>query len=104
MENYLEIYQKIIDEIPEAKASKMFGVPCIKAPNGKACSGFHGNFITVKLDKATERETLALDGVKVFTPMENRPMNGWLQVPIDYADRWNYLAKKAFDYVKTLEK
>jgi hypothetical protein len=102
MKNYEELYQEIIAEIPEAKASKMFGVPCIKAPNGKACSGFHGKFITVKLAKNDQAEVLAWDGVRMFTPMENRPMNGWLEIPTHYSDKWTELAKKAFEYVKTL--
>ena len=102
MKDYETLFQEIIAEITEAKASKMFGVPCIKAPNGKAAAGFHGKYMTVKLDKETERETLALDGVEVFNPTGKRPMNGWLQVPIHYAEKWSYLAKKAFDYVKTL--
>ena len=102
MENYEILFQAIVADIPGAKASKMFGVSCIKAPNGKAVAGFHGKYMTVKLDKATEQETLALDGVEVFNPTGKRPMNGWLQVPIHNADQWSYLAKKAFDFVKTL--
>jgi hypothetical protein len=102
MENYEALFQAISAEIPEVKASKMFGVPCIKAPNGKAVAGFHGKYMTVKLDKETERETLALDGVEVFNPTGKRPMNGWLQVPVHYSEKWSYLAKKAFDFVKTL--
>lgn len=102
MKDHETLFQEIIAEISDAKASKMFGVPCIKAPNGKAVAGFHGKYMTVKLDKETERETLALDGVEVFNPSGKRPMNGWLHVPIYYSDKWSYLAKKAFDYVKML--
>ncbi len=102
MNNYEALFQEITADIPEAKASKMFGVPCIKAPNGKAVAGFHAKYLTVKLDKETEQESLALDGVEVFNPSGKRPMNGWLQVPIQYADQWSYLANKAFEYVKTL--
>jgi hypothetical protein len=102
MKDYLTLFQEIIAEIPDAKASKMFGVPCIKAPNGKAVAGFHGKYMTVKLDKVTEQETLALDGVEVFNPTGKRPMNGWLHVPISYSDKWSYLSKKAFDFVKML--
>ncbi|WP_064197335.1 MULTISPECIES: hypothetical protein [Emticicia] len=102
MNDYEALFQEITADIPEAKASKMFGVPCIKAPNGKAVAGFHVKYLTVKLDKETEQETLAIDGVEVFNPSGKRPMNGWLQVPIHYADQWSYLAKKAFEYVKTL--
>jgi len=31
-------------------------------------------------------------------------MNGWIQVPFEYADKWPSFAQAAMDYVKTLEK
>jgi hypothetical protein len=40
----------------------------------------------------------------MFTPMEGRPMNGWVQLSYDYSAIWPDLAKKAMDYVRLIEK
>jgi len=81
----------------------MFGALCVKAPNGKAGVMFWKDYMVFKLTGEAEKEALSLDGAKVFTPMDNRPMNGWIQVPYDYASRWKEFAEKAMQYVATLE-
>lgn len=55
-----------------------------------------------KLPEAELNEALALDGVQMFTPMDNRPMNGWVQVPYDYANRWQDWAEKAMEFTAAI--
>ena len=82
----------------------MFGAFCLKAPNGKAGVFFKDGTMVFKLEESVLRETLSLDGAQIFEPADNRPMNGWVQLPYYYADQWPELALKAIEFVKTLKK
>ncbi|KAB2914921.1 MAG: hypothetical protein F9K23_12395 [Bacteroidetes bacterium] len=98
-----ELYHRIAETINNATKSKMFGAMCLKAPNGKAGVMFWRDYMVFKLPEAELNEALALDGVQMFTPMDNRAMNGWAQVPYDYADRWKDWAEQSMAYTATIE-
>lgn len=99
-----ELFHKIAGELPDAKEGKMFGALCIKAPNGKAGVMFWKEDIIFKLEGDELQSALSLKGAKIFTPMENRPMGGWVQLSFDNSKKWKELAKKSMNYVKTLKK
>ncbi len=98
------LYHQIAAELPDAVESKMFGAKCLKAPNGKALAMFWKECMVFKLTGDAADEALSLDGAQVFTPAENRPMNGWILVPFDYAERWKGLTEEALAYVRKIEK
>lgn len=100
----LEKYESVIAGVADATPGKMFGALCIKAPNGKAVAMFYKDHMVFKLRDEAFDEAMALDGTGMFEPMPGRQMNGWVQVPFDYADRWSEFAEAAMAYVKTLEK
>src|ERR1700733_12283264 len=95
-----ELFHRIASEIPDAKESKMFGALCIKAPNGKASAMFYKEDMVFRLAGEPLQEALSLDGAKLFDPMGNRPMGGWVQLPNVYADRWPEIAKISFEQVR----
>ncbi len=97
------LFHEIAAGIPDVKESKMFGALCMKAPNGKAGVMYWKEYMIFKLEAKDEAEAMKLNGAKVFTPMEGRPMNGWLQLSQEHIVKWPELAKKAMSYVKTLE-
>ena len=99
-----KLYHQIAAELPDATESKIFGAKCLKAPNGKALAMFWKECMTFKLRGEAAEEALSLDGAQVFTPMDNRPMNGWIQIPFIYAERWKELAEEALGYVREIEK
>ena len=99
-----ELFHKIASELPNVKEGKMFGALCIKAPNGKAGVMFWKDDVIFKLEDDDLKEALALKGAKIFTPMENRPMGGWVQLSFDHSKKWKDFAKKSMDYVKNLKK
>ncbi|WP_405877431.1 hypothetical protein OG747_02785 [Streptomyces sp. NBC_01384] len=57
-----------------AKLSKMFGMPCLKDPNGKAFVGLHDGELVVRLhrDSPEHAEALAVTGAHLFDPMGAR--------------------------------
>ena len=99
-----ERYHQIAERIDDAKKGKMFGSQCIKAPNGKAAVILYKEDMVFKLNPAEMNEALSLDGAHIFSPMDGRPMNGWVQLSPAYADRWEEFARRALNYVRTLEK
>lgn len=97
-------YHEIADAIPDVAKGKMFGAQCLKAPNGKALAMFWKENMVFKLTGDAADEAMSLDGAGMFTPAEGRPMNGWILVPFDYADKWKSFAEAAMAYVRALEK
>lgn len=84
-----EYFSELIDQIPEAKPGKMFGSVCAKMPNGKAGMMLKNQDLIVKIPaKMAEKEKF-----EVFTPMENRPMNGWFVIPFERKKDWKKFAE-----------
>lgn len=102
MEAAEEFFYEIVASLPDAKLSKMFGALCFKAPNGKAAAMYWKGDMVFKLTGEDEKEALSLDGASYFDPMGNRPMQGWVQIPYHYKDRWKEFAKKSLGLAKTL--
>ena len=97
------LFHEIAASIPDSQEGKMFGALCIKAPNGKAGVMFWKNQMIFKLDPGHEQEALQLSGAKIFAPMDNRPMNGWVQLAEEHAAKWQEYAVLAMSFVKQIE-
>lgn len=97
-------YHQIASELSDSTESKMFGAKCLKAPNGKALAMYWKECMVFKLTGGAATDALSLDGAQMFTPMEGRPMNGWIQVPFEYAERWKGFAEEALAYVREIKK
>lgn len=102
MEPAEELFYEIVASLPSAKLSKMFGALCFKAPNGKAAGMYYKGDMVFKLTGEQENEALSLDGADYFSPMGDRVMSGWVQVPFHYKDKWQEFAQQSLEYVKTL--
>src|SRR6185437_5298667 len=91
---------EIMEDTGEAKASKMFGMPCIKNNKGKDFAGYYNGDATFKLPQNIIQQWLGNKGAKLFDPMGSRPMKEWLQLSAEHASHWPELAKEAMKYVK----
>lgn len=93
------LYLETGNRFEQAVESQLFGKPCFKV-NGKAFISFFHDCMVFKLTGAPHAEALALDGASLFDPSgKGRPMKEWVQLPVEYADRWPALAKAALEYV-----
>lgn len=102
--NATSILENIAASIEGAKLSKMFGCPCIKSPNGKACVLVWHDSLVVKPPKE-DVEGLLKNGYEMFSPMEGgRAMNGWLVIPAEHSAKWQKLSEDAYEYVSALPK
>ncbi len=103
MTKHEELFHTIASGLTDSQEGKMFGALCIKAPNGKAGVMFWKDDMIFKLSGAYEKEALALKGAKIFSPMDGRPMNGWVHVPNTHSMKWAKYAEIAMDAVKKIE-
>ena len=99
-----KLFHEIAGQLPEAKEGKMFGALCIKAPNGKAGVMFWKEDMIFKLEGDDLKKALSLKDAKLFDPMGNRPMGGWVQLSFEHSKKWKELAVKSMEYVKNLKK
>jgi len=98
-----QLFHEIAAALPNVKEGKMFGALCIKAANGKALAMFWKNDMIFKLEGKNLQDALSLDGAKLFEPMDNRPMRGWVQLNFGNSGRWMEFAVKALDYVSKIK-
>lgn len=95
-----KLYLSIGKNLENSVESQMFGKPCFKV-NGKAFISLFEDEMVFKLTGTSHQEALSLDGSKLFDPSgKQRPMKEWVQVPFDYADKWEGFAKESIRYVQ----
>ena len=93
-------YEDIVDAIcawhEEARASKVFGMPCVKR-SGKVVFGFSRTGMVFKLtDPAVHRRALAVPGAHLFDPSgRGEVFRQWVVVPATQAREWEALAYEA---------
>ncbi|MEP7054668.1 MAG: hypothetical protein ABI912_05410 [Actinomycetota bacterium] len=86
-----------------AMKGMIFGHHGLKTAARKMFCFEHGDSLVFKLDDEAHNEAIGLAGAAVFTPMADRPMNGWIVVPERHSAQWSHLAQAAFAYVTKIE-
>jgi hypothetical protein len=95
-----ERFEDIVDAIcawhEEARASRVFGLPCVKRA-GKVVFGISRTGMVFKLtDPAAHGRALALPGAHLFDPSgRGEAFRQWVVVPPAQADEWEALAYEA---------
>ena len=93
-------YDDIVDALtswhPQARASKVFGMPCVKRA-GRVVFGFSRTGMVFKLtDPTVHARALALSGAHLFDPSgRGEHFRQWVVVPPEQADEWETLAYDA---------
>lgn len=93
-----ELVNSITARHPGVTAAKMFGMPCLRRPDGKVVASLRKDGgITVKLvDETARAEALALanaePGYHAYDP--SRPMREWVHVPATQAAEWQRLVER----------
>jgi hypothetical protein len=100
-----EIYfAKLTEQIPGAKADKMFGSLCMKIPNGKSGAMLWKDSIVVKLPGKDLDEAMNLTGAQLFEPMEGRPMKEWVKITFMHKRRRKEFAEISAYSVGSIKK
>ena len=95
-----ERFDDIVDAIcawhMEARASRIFGMPCVKR-SGKVVFGLSRTGMVFKLtDPEVHGRALAVPGAHLFDPSgRGEPFRQWVVVPPEQADEWEALAYEA---------
>ena len=93
-------YDDIVEAIdcwnPECRASKVFGMPCVKR-SGRVVFGLSRTGMVFKLtDPAVHAQALAVPGAHLFDPSgKGEPFRQWVVVPPERAGEWEPLAAEA---------
>src|SRR5437867_1728521 len=94
-------YDEIVDALtswyPEVRASRIFGMPCLKR-SGRVIAGFTRGAMVFKLTNPDDHaRALALSGAHLFDPSgRGEHFRQWVVVPPAHADEWDALAYTAF--------
>ena len=95
-----ERYDDIVDAVttwhPECRASKVFGMPCVKRA-GRVVFGLSRTGMVFKLtDPETHDRALAVPGAHLFDPSgRGEVFRQWVVVPPERVDEWEPLAAEA---------
>jgi hypothetical protein len=98
--NARECYDDIVDAIttwhPHCRASKIFGMPCVKR-GGRVIFGFSRTGMVFKLtDPDVHARALSVKGAHLFDPSGRGEAFGqWVVVPPARADEWEALTYDA---------
>ncbi|MEQ8672462.1 MAG: hypothetical protein RLP44_13280 [Aggregatilineales bacterium] len=81
------LLHELMNDIPQAKASKMFGMPAYKV-NGKLATALFSKGMVVKLGADRVHEVLAEGNpdLSVFEPMTGRVWKDWLTIVDNFSD------------------
>jgi hypothetical protein len=95
-ERYDEIAEALTTWHPEVRASKVFGMPCLKR-SGRVVAGFTRDAMVFKLtDPEAHTRALALPGAHLFDPSgRGEEFRQWVVVPASAAAEWDSLAYTA---------
>lgn len=100
VERERERFEDIVDAIaswhPHCRASKLFGIPCVKR-GGRFVFGLWRDGMVFKLtDPAVHARALALPDAHLFDPSgRGEAFRQWVVVPPGQADEWDALAYEA---------
>jgi hypothetical protein len=95
-----ERYEDIVDAIcawhEEARASKLFSMPCVKRSGSFVFGLGRGGMVFKLTDPVAHRRAHALPGAHLFDPGgRGQPFRQWVVVPPAQADAWQELAYEA---------
>lgn len=82
-------------------AGQMFGKPCFKTPGNKAFAAFFKGEMVFKLGKVEvdQLKDKYAGSVNWDPSGKGRPMKDWIQVPEEFQEDWQDLARNAFAFV-----
>ncbi|HET9288017.1 MAG TPA: hypothetical protein VFO26_10690 [Gaiella sp.] len=95
-----QAYDDIVDALtawnPDCRASRVFGMPCVKR-SGRVVFGLSRTGMVFKLtDPGAHARALAVPGAHLFDPSgEGKPFRQWVVVPPERAHEWEPLAADA---------
>lgn len=93
---YDDIVAAITEWHSECRASKVFGMECVKR-SGRVVFGLSRTGMVFKLtDPAVHAQALAVPGAHLFDPSgRGEPFRQWVVVPSEQAAEWEPLAAEA---------
>ena len=95
--DHVKAMDAIMDDVPGAKAAKMFGMPAYKAKGKLAVGAFEGG-IVVKVGAARTKELVGQPGITAFEPQPGRVWKDWVLITGDF-EKNRAVFEEAVQYV-----
>jgi hypothetical protein len=96
---FRNIAGKLASENQSIYTGKMMSSPGIKYKN-KVFAFYHNKEMIFKLGKQFDPKLLGIEHFQLLSPFKNKPpMAGWFQIPFEYSDKWEELARQALALV-----
>lgn len=97
-----EKFLEVSVALNEVQLDKMFGAQCLKTVKGKAVAIFWKDSMLFKLNEESLAEALDLPNASQATHLYavERPMTGWVNIPLTSSIHWHTLAVKAIENSK----
>ena len=89
--------ERVMHDIPGAKAGKMFGMPAYKV-NGKLAVGVFSDGVVIKIGAARTAAEVGKAGIEPFEPLEGRIWKEWVKLTGDL-EQQRELIEEAVRYV-----
>ena len=95
-------YEGALPEDPRVQRKKMFGMPCAFV-NRQMFFGTFGDSVVARVGPKRAQELAKTPGMQIFTPMEGRQWNDYVQLPATaHADTLRALAAEAMAWTDLL--
>lgn len=93
---YEDIVDAIVEWHPHCRASKLFGIPCVKRGDRFVFGLWRDGMLFKLTDPDVHARALALPGAHLFDPSgRGEAFRQWVVVPPAQADEWDALAYEA---------
>lgn len=101
MQSADEIFEELLNALPDAIEGKLFGARSLKAANGKNAAFLWNDRMTFKLDEASAQQALKLPRAQVGKHIyaADREMKGWVSLGLEQNAHWRNYAERALRYV-----
>lgn len=96
-----ELVYAVTARYPNVRTGKMFGMPCLKGPEGKVVAALSrdGGIVVRLLDETARGQALALPGAELGSHAYDprRQMRAWVHIPATQAGEWLRLVERALE-------
>lgn len=100
-EKFELIAEKLSAETETVQRGKMMSSPGITY-RGKVFAFYYKEQMVFRLGKGYDLEADGITKFSLLNPFKNQPpLAGWFEVPFDYSEQWETLARKAMNLLKS---
>jgi len=96
---FKNIASKLTNENQSISIGKMMSSPGIKYEN-EVFAFYHNKEMIFRLGREFDPSSVGIEQYQSLSPFKNKPpMSGWFQIPFEYSEKWEELARQALHFI-----